>query len=168
MHSGRGRALEIVREGHPVLRQKARRVERVDQEIRDLADEMLKTMYEANGVGLAAPQVAVPLRLIVVDAGGGPLTLVNPEIIKREGESEDVEGCLSIPGLYGIVNRAAKVVVAALDRNGNPVVVSGEDLLARALQHEIDHLDGILFVDRASQVMTAEEYRRMQEEGGAE
>lgn len=168
MHSGRGRALEIVREGHPVLRQKARRVERVDQEIRDLADEMLKTMYEANGVGLAAPQVAVPLRLIVVDAGEGPLTLVNPEIIKREGEAEDVEGCLSIPGLYGIVNRAAKVVVAALDRNGNPVVVAGEDLLARALQHEIDHLDGILFVDRASQVMTAEEYRRMQEEGGAE
>lgn len=160
--------MEIVKQGHPVLRQKAKRVERVDQEIRNLADEMLKAMYEANGVGLAAPQVAVPVRLVVIDVGDGPVTLINPEVIKREGEEEDIEGCLSIPGLYGVVNRAAKVAVAALDRNGNPAVISGEGLLARALQHEIDHLDGILFVDRASQVMTAEEYRRMKEEGGAE
>lgn len=160
--------MEIVKEGHPALRQKAKRVERVDHEIRNLADEMLKTMYEANGVGLAAPQVAVPLRLIVIDVGDGPITLVNPEIIKREGEEEDIEGCLSIPGLYGTVKRAAKVVVAALDGSGSPAVISGEGLLARALQHEIDHLDGILFVDKASQIMTAEEYRRMREEGGAE
>lgn len=160
--------MEIVKQGHPVLRQKAKRVERVDQEIRNLADEMLKAMYEANGVGLAAPQVAVPVRLVVIDVGDGPVTLINPEVIKREGEEEDIEGCLSIPGLYGVVNRAAKVAVAALDRNGNPAVISGEGLLARALQHEIDHLDGILFVDKASQVMTAEEYRRTKEEGGAE
>jgi peptide deformylase len=116
--------------------------------VRRLARDMLETMYAAPGVGLAAPQVGVQKRVIVVDVGENPITLVNPEITAAEGEQVGLEGCLSLPDLVGEVPRAEWVVVKGLNRRGKPVTVEGEGLLARALQHEVDHLDGILFIAR--------------------
>ena len=110
--------------------------------------DMLETMYAASGVGLAAPQVGVQQRVIVVDVGENPITLVNPEITTAEGEQVGLEGCLSLPDLVGEVRRAEWVVAKGLNRHGKPITVEGEGLLARALQHEIDHLDGILFIAR--------------------
>ncbi len=109
---------------------------------------MLETMYAASGVGLAAPQVGVQQRVIVVDVGENPITLVNPEITTAEGEQVGLEGCLSLPDLVGEVRRAEWVVVKGLNRRGKPITVEGEGLLARALQHEVDHLDDILFIAR--------------------
>ena len=134
--------------GDPVLRKVAEPVETVDDEVRRLMDDMLETMYDADGVGLAAPQIGESRRVIVIDIRDPdvpPFGLVNPVILAR-GE----EGCLSIPGLAEIVERPASVVVEALDRDGNPTRIEAEGLLARALQHEVDHLDGILFFDRVS------------------
>jgi len=140
--------------GDPVLRQKAEPVQEVDDEVRRLMDEMLATMYDADGVGLAAPQIGISRRIIVVDVrepGVEPFGLVNPVILESSDEVErDEEGCLSIPGLKEIVERSARVVVEGLDRDGRPVRIEAEGLLARALQHEVDHLDGILFIDRVS------------------
>jgi len=142
--------LEIVKDGDEVLRKVCEPVKRIDRQILDLASEMLITMYKANGVGLAAPQVGVSKRLVVIDIGDGPMTLINPVITKAEGEMNGGEGCLSFPGLYGNVVRKERVEVTALNRNGSKIVVTGTGLLARALQHEIDHLDGIVFVDKAT------------------
>lgn len=134
---------------HPVLRKKAKRVARPDDFIQRLIDDMLDTMHAAKGVGLAAPQVGVPLRLAVIELPGeSPLVLINPEIIERKGEREVEEGCLSYPGYRGIVRRAVEVKVRARDRNGKLYRIKGTDLLAQALEHEIDHLDGILYLDR--------------------
>lgn len=144
--------LRIVVEGEEVLRQKAQKVKRVTKRLQRLLDDMLETMHHADGVGLAAPQVGQSLRAIVVDVGQGPLQLINPEIVAAGGQQTDLEGCLSIPGRVGYVTRAAEVVVTGLDRSGQPARIEGTGLLARALQHEIDHLDGILFVDRADEV----------------
>ena len=116
--------------------------------MRRLTRDMLETMYAASGVGLAAPQVGVQQRVIVVDVGENPITLVNPEITTAEGEQVGLEGCLSLPDLVGEVRRAEWVVAKGLNRHGKPITVEGEGLLARALQHEIDHLDGILFIAR--------------------
>ena len=105
-------------------------------------------MYKADGVGLAAPQVGILKRAVVIDIGEGLIELINPEIIKEEGEQRDIEGCLSVPGVQGYTKRPAKVTVKALDRKGNVITLEGEELLARAFCHEIDHLDGILFRER--------------------
>lgn len=134
----------------PVLRRRAQPVEKVTKRIVKLAHDMLETMYRAQGVGLAAPQVGISQRLIVVDVGEGPLILINPELVAQRGSATDVEGCLSIPGVTGYVTRAEQVVVRGLDLKGHTLEVKGSDLLARALQHELDHLDGILFVDKAT------------------
>jgi peptide deformylase len=146
---------EIVIWPDPVLKKNAAPVARVDDEIRRLLDDMAETMYAADGVGLAAPQVGVSRRIVVIDTsprqeGQKLLHLVNPEIVKTEGETVYSEGCLSVPGEAEEVERAAKVWVKALGRDGKPYELEAEGLLAIALQHEIDHLDGILFVDHLS------------------
>ncbi|BAE84483.1 peptide deformylase [Desulfitobacterium hafniense] len=140
---------QIVEIGSEVLREKAVPVKEITPNIEKLLDNMLDTLYDANGVGLAAPQVGVSKRVVVIDVGEGPIELINPVIIAKEGEDLDDEGCLSIPGITGQVARAAKVKVEALNRQGELQVIEGEGLLARCLQHEIDHLEGILFVDKA-------------------
>ncbi len=140
---------QIVEIGSEVLREKAVPVKEITPNIEKLLDNMLDTLYDANGVGLAAPQVGVSKRVVVIDVGEGPIELINPVILEKEGEDLDDEGCLSIPGITGQVARAAKVKVEAINRQGELQVIEGEGLLARCLQHEIDHLEGILFVDKA-------------------
>ncbi|GBD39985.1 Peptide deformylase 1 [bacterium HR37] len=150
--------LRILTYPDPRLRKKSVPVERIDKQIEKLLDDMAETMYDAPGIGLAAPQVGVNLRVIVVDISPreenspGLIELVNPEIVLAEGEQIGEEGCLSIPGFVSEVRRKARVVVRGLDRKGKPVEIEGTGLLARAFQHEIDHLDGILFIDRLSRL----------------
>ncbi|MFR1707812.1 MAG: peptide deformylase [Clostridium sp.] len=132
----------------PILRKTSKVVKSIDERTQILIDDMLDTMYEANGVGLAAPQVGILKRIVVIDIGDGPLILINPEVIETNGEVNDKEGCLSVPGKEGNVIRPKYVKVKAQDRNGNPIEIQGEDLLARALCHEIDHLNGILYTDK--------------------
>lgn len=133
----------------PVLRRKARKVNRIDDSIQKLIDDMVDTMRAASGVGLAAPQVGVSLRVAVIHLPGEELiTLINPEVIGRTGERVLLEGCLSLPGYQGEVKRSVKVRVRARDRKGKEFRLEGEELLAQALEHEIDHLDGILYIDR--------------------
>lgn len=140
---------EVRKIGDELLRKKCRKIECVDERIRTLLEDMVETMYHENGVGLAAPQVGVLKRTIVVNGNeAGIFKLVNPEIINFEGSQRDEEGCLSIPGRSGIVDRPKKVTVRALNENGEEITITGEDLLARAFCHEIDHLNGILFVDK--------------------
>lgn len=139
---------EIRKYGDEVLRKKSRKVEKIDDRLQVLLDDMLDTMYDSDGVGLAAPQVGILKRVIVIDIGEGPVFLINPEIIEEEGFYVDEEGCLSLPGEAGSVQRPYRVKVKALDREGNEVVIEGEELMARALCHEIDHLNGVLFVDK--------------------
>jgi len=141
--------LEIKEYGEPVLRGKALPLKEITPEILNLIKDMAETMYTDSGVGLAAPQAGVSKRIIVIDGEeDGLIALVNPTIVKSEGEVEDEEGCLSLPGIYSQVKRSSKVTVKALNENGDPIEITKEGLTARALQHEIDHLDGILFVDR--------------------
>lgn len=146
---------DIVFIGNPILRQKARRIHRFDSSLPRLVQDMFETMHDADGIGLAAPQIGLSIRLCVVECADKEtgkqhrVALVNPEIVVAEGEQVGVDGCLSIPGYYGInVRRAAKVVVKGQDARGKPVRINAEGLFAWALQHEIDHLDGILFLDR--------------------
>jgi peptide deformylase len=148
--------LEIRKDGDPVLRQKAAPVAVIDDEMRQLAADMLETMYNAPGVGLAAPQVGVAVRLIVVDDGSGPHSLFNPRVVSRRGEVCEEEGCLSVPGMIGKVRRAAQVEVEAYDRSGRRILVRGDDLMSIILQHETDHLDGVLFIDKAESLRRAE------------
>lgn len=140
--------------GDPVLRQSAAPVEAVTEEVRRLIEDMFDTMYAEEGVGLAAPQVGVSQRIIVVDsrqADEPPFALVNPEILDASDDLErDEEGCLSIPGLKEVVERPGAVRVQGIDRDGQPLVLEAEGLLARILQHEIDHINGVLFIDRVS------------------
>lgn len=138
----------IVELGNPVLREKAQSVPEINKSVRKLLDNIIDTMYAARGVGLAAPQIGVSKRVIVVDVGEGLWELINPEITSQQGESVAVEGCLSIPNVAGEVKRAERVVVKGWSRNGSVVEIKAEGLGARALQHEIDHLDGILFIDK--------------------
>ena len=131
-----------------VLRQKAKKVSRIDGSIERLIDDMIQTMRQANGVGLAAPQIGVPLRVIVVQMPGEePIVLINPEIARRTGEQEVTEGCLSVPGYYGEIKRSAEVVVKGKNRNGKVIRIRAEGLMAEAMQHEIDHLNGTLYID---------------------
>ena len=140
---------EIRLNGDEILRKKSRVVEEVDDRIRELLDDMLETMHKYNGVGLAAPQVGILKRVIVIDLydENPPLKLVNPVITKAKGEQEVEEGCLSFPNQYAKMVRPEEVVVEALDENGKKVKIKAKGLLAQALSHEIDHLEGILFVD---------------------
>ena len=141
--------LEIKEYGEPVLRGKALPVKEITPEILNLIKDMAETMYADSGVGLAAPQVGVSKRIIVIDGEeDGLIILINPMIIKSEGELVEEEGCLSIPGIYSQVKRSSQVTVKALNENGDQIEMTKEGLAARALQHEIDHLDGILFIDR--------------------
>jgi peptide deformylase len=139
--------------GDPVLREMCREVEEVDDDVRELADDLLDTMYAADGIGLAAPQIGESLRVFVYDVRDEeiePGILVNPRIVEAIGKQREVEGCLSIPGLDEVVERRERVVVEGLDRHGKEVRIEAEGLLSRVLQHECDHLDGVLFVDRVS------------------
>ncbi|WP_123054119.1 peptide deformylase [Clostridium sp. JN-1] len=143
-------ALRNIRKyGDELLRKKSRKVEHIDKKIITLLDDMQETMYKADGVGLAAPQVGILKRIVVIDVGDGIIRLINPVIISHEGSQIDEEGCLSIPGEQEKVDRPYKVKVEALNEKGEKIVIKGEGLLARALCHEIDHLDGILFIDKA-------------------
>ncbi|MBO9606114.1 MAG: peptide deformylase [Paenibacillaceae bacterium] len=148
----------IVKDPDPVLREVARPVPKITPNIHKLLDDMAATMYDAPGVGLAAPQVGILKRVIVMDVGDehGLIELINPEVIAKEGEQFGPEGCLSIPGLQGDVRRAQKVTVRGLDRSGNEITVVGTDLLARCILHEVDHLNGVLFTDVAESVYRAE------------
>ncbi len=129
------------------LHKKSREVVEIDDRILTLLDDMAETMYEANGVGLAAPQVGILRRVVVIDVGDGLIELINPVIVYKKGEQIDAEGCLSVPGRSGTVARPEKVKVRALNRHGKEITVDGEGLLARALCHEIDHLNGTVYVD---------------------
>ena len=138
----------VVADNDPVLTTKARRVPRVDEQVRRLMDDMLETMQANDGVGLAAPQVGVPLRVVVLKVEGQVFQLANPELVRCEGEQVGYEACLSVPNLIGEVARCQRVVARGTNRHGKEVRIKGDDLLARAIQHEIDHLDGILFTSR--------------------
>jgi peptide deformylase len=142
--------IPIRRAGDPVLREKARRVRTIDKSIQKLIDDMWETMYDAPGVGLAAPQIGVSLKVVVIDVNDGQqIALVNPEIVKRSGERRVDEGCLSVPGFRGEITRSLKVLAQGLDpKTGKEVRIKAEDnLLAEALEHEIDHVNGILYID---------------------
>lgn len=145
--------LEILRYPDSRLRNKAKPVEQVDDSVRRLIKDMFETMYQAPGIGLAAPQVNVAKRVVVLDLSeehDDPLCFINPEILEKEGEEKYEEGCLSVPGIFEMVTRAARIRARALDRDGNPFELDAEGLLAICIQHEIDHLDGKLFVDYLS------------------
>lgn len=150
--------LEIKRYPEKVLKEKALPVTNIDGEVQQLIDDMIETMYAAPGIGLAAPQVGVSRRIIVIDVSVKEgekiplIVLINPEIIMSEGEIESEEGCLSLPGYITTVKRAKRVLVSGLNREGKEVRVEGEGLLSRALQHEIDHLNGTLLIDRISSI----------------
>jgi peptide deformylase len=138
----------IVKVGDPILAKKSRVVEKFDDRLGVLIDDMFDTMYDANGVGLAAVQVGMLRRVVVLDCGDGPIELVNPEITKTEGEQREQEGCLSLPGQYGTTVRPMKVQVKAQDRTGKWHIYTGEGLKARCFCHELDHLEGILFTEK--------------------
>jgi len=156
----------IVKAPDPVLREVAKPVTKINKNVHKLLDDMAETMYDAEGVGLAAPQIGILKRVIVIDVGDehGLIEMINPEIVAKEGEQFGPEGCLSIPGLNGDVRRAYKVTVKGLNRHGEEIVITGTELLARAFQHEIDHLNGILFTDLAENVYPAEKRKGKGEE----
>lgn len=141
----------IVKHGDDVLTKKCRKVEIIDDRIKTLVNDMLDTLYDSEGVGLAAPQVGVLKRIAVIDIGEGPIVLINPEIVSEEGSQTGSEGCLSYPGKYGEVTRPNKVTVKATDLDGNERELFGEELLARAFCHEIDHLDGHMFMEKVTE-----------------
>jgi len=142
---------QVITNPDPVLRQKAIPVEKINAGVLRVLDNMKDTLYAADGIGLAAPQIGISKRMIVVDLGDNLMELINPEIVQQEGLQNGTEGCLSVPGVIGWVDRAQKVTVRFLDREGQDQEIEAEDLLARCLQHEIDHLNGILFIDKASE-----------------
>lgn len=148
--------LEIKKAGDTVLKEICQPVVKIDNKIRRLLDDMAETMYEANGVGLAAPQVGITIRVVVIDVGNGLLELINPVIVEREGTATDTEGCLSIPDIFGEVERSSKVTVEFTNRRNKKQKITGEGLLARCFQHELDHLDGVLFIDRALSIQRGE------------
>lgn len=163
--------LKIELLGSQVLRRRAEEVEEIDESIRILVEDMFETMYAAEGIGLAGPQVGVSKRLIVVDLGaeeGSRFALINPVIVERAGERlKEEEGCLSIPGVSALVEREERVVVEGMDETGQPVRIEASGLLARCLQHEIDHLEGVLFIDHLSALkrsMLVKRYRQLQAE----
>ncbi|MCI9226343.1 MAG: peptide deformylase [Acutalibacter sp.] len=154
----------IVRVGDDVLAKECRPVEIFDNKLRQLLDDMQDTLYEANGAGLAAPQVGVLRQVCVIDVGDGLVELINPEIVHVEGEQSGAEGCLSLPDEWGMVSRPQRVTVKAQNRKGKWFETIGEDLFARCICHEVDHLHGIVFTDKASRMLTPEEIEQMQKE----
>jgi peptide deformylase len=162
---------EIVKIGQPVLRQKAKKIRRVDLSTKRLVQDLIDTIHEANGSGLAAPQINVPLRAIITKVNDQIHVVLNPEIVKESDEEiEADEGCLSIPGWYGPVKRKEQVTVRGLSRTGKPLKIRSEGWEARAFQHEVDHLDGVLFIDRMDdpsklhKVQSQEEEEELEEE----
>ncbi|MCI9177106.1 MAG: peptide deformylase [Clostridia bacterium] len=144
-------AIRIVREnGDEILRKRSREVEVVDEKIKQILADMVETLHSYNGVGLAGPQIGLLKRLVVIDLYDekGPIKLVNPKIVKQKGEQEVEEGCLSFPNQFAKIIRPAEVIIEALDENGKKIKIKGEGLLAQAISHELDHLDGVLFVDK--------------------
>ena len=147
------------------LRKKSREVTEITPRIIQLLDDMKDTLHDSGGIGLAAPQVGVLRRIAIIELEEGELIeLINPVIVAQKGEQQEMEGCLSIPGKWGITKRPAKVTVKALDRNGDEFKLTGEDLMARAICHETDHLDGVLFYDKAVHMLTSEELAEMEED----
>jgi peptide deformylase len=159
--------LTVRRYGDPVLRRRAEPVGEVTPELRQVAEDMIETMYDEAGIGLAAPQVGVPLRLLVVgdERGREPRALINPSIAESGGEVTAEEGCLSIPGVFADVTRSEWVRIEAQDLDGAPVSIRARGLLARVFQHELDHLDGILFIDRLDPVAREKIKRRIKKDG---
>ena len=155
--------LNIVKEGDATLAKVCRPVTEITPRIKTLLDDMKETLEDANGAGLAAPQVGILRRICVVDLGDEVVELINPEIIAAEGEQQDVEGCLSVPNVWGITSRPAKVTVKALNRDGDEIIVEGEELNARCLCHEIDHLDGHLFTEKVVRFLTDEELKELRD-----
>lgn len=156
--------LNILKESEPTLRKTCREVGEITPRIITLLDDMIETLHDANGAGLAAPQVGVLRRICIVETDEtGLVEFINPVIIEREGEQEELEGCLSIPGEWGYTRRPAKVTVRALNRRGEEFTITGSDLAARAFCHEIDHLDGILYKDNAVRMLSAEEIRELED-----
>lgn len=158
--------LKILTDGDETLRKKCRPVGEITERTLTLLDDMAETMHRANGVGLAGPQVGVLRRIAVVQTEpDGPLyELINPVIVECDGSQVDYEGCLSLPGRYGIVDRPDRIVVEATDRNGERYRVAAEGFLARAFCHEIDHLDGILYSDKAERMLTKDEIRELEDD----
>ena len=151
------------------LRKKSRPVTVFDKRLHTMIDDMIDTLKDSGGVGLAAPQVGILRRIVVIEKEDGTiLELVNPEIIATAGEQEGLEGCLSLPGVWGVVKRPMTVTVKAMDRNGNVYTDTESELIGRCFVHECEHLDGILFVDRASKILTEEELQQMEEAGEPE
>ena len=142
------RNIRNYKEENTILRKKSKIVKIIDKKIRILLDDMADTMYQANGVGLAAPQIGILKRIVVIDIGEGLIKLINPVILEQSGEQQDMEGCLSVPDISGEVLRPQKVRIKAQDEKGDYFEMEGTDLLARAFCHELDHLEGILFVDK--------------------
>lgn len=149
----------IRKDGDEILRKRSKEVDGISEKILILLKDMADTLYKADGVGLAAPQVGVLKRVVIIDVGEGLMELINPVIKRQSGEQCMTEGCLSVPGIYGEVNRPAHVMVEALDAKGNKIEIEGEGLLAVALCHEIDHLEGILFKDKAVRFLDKDELK---------
>ena len=154
----------IITEGHPTLKKVSRPVTAFDERLATLLDDMKETLTHANGVGLAAPQVAVLRRICVVDTGEKIVELVNPELLEQNGEQDGLEGCLSVPERYGMVKRPNHVKVRAQDRKGDWYEYEGEGLVARCFCHELEHLDGHLYTEKAYHMLTDEEYAELMEQ----
>lgn len=159
--------LEIKKYGDSVLREKALEVDEITPKINKLIDDMIETMYDSLGAGLAAPQIGISKRIIIIDGeDDGLLVLINPVLIKKEGKVNEEEGCLSVPGIYSNVERYETVTVEGLDRNGEKIRIKKDGLMGKALQHEIDHLEGLLFIDRISKIkrqVLLKEYKKKAE-----
>ncbi|WP_024834567.1 peptide deformylase [Ruminiclostridium josui] len=152
---------QIREDGDEVLRKISRPVETIDKKILSLLEDMADTMYRADGVGLAAPQVGVLKRIVVIDVGDGLYEMINPVILEQSGEQDGIEGCLSIPGLSGKVKRPMNVTLRYTDRNGESITIKANEFFARAICHELDHLDGILYKDKAYKMYTEKEFEEM-------
>lgn len=154
---------QIVKEGDDVLTKKCREVVKFDDRLFTLLEDMKETLELAQGVGLAAPQVGILRRVVIIDVGEGPIELINPVIIEQSGEQEGLEGCLSCPGEWGITKRPMNVTVKAQDRNGKEFTMSGEGLLAKAFCHELDHLDGIIYKQIAIRMVNPDELEEIED-----
>lgn len=158
-------AIRVIRtDEDPLLRKKSREVNDINDRILSLLDDMVETMYHADGIGLAAPQVGILRRVITVDVGQGPYKMINPEILETEGSEIDIEGCLSVPNFNGTVERPAKIKMKYLDIEGKENIIEATGLFARCICHEIDHLDGILFKDKYIDEITRDDIERMSNE----
>lgn len=155
---------QIRKDGDEVLRKISRPVDSIDKKILALLEDMADTMYRADGVGLAAPQIGILKRIVVIDVGDGLYEMINPIILEQSGEQDGMEGCLSIPGVLGKVKRPMKVTLRYTDRNGEGITIEAKEFFARAICHELDHLDGILYKDKAHKMYTEKELEEMQKD----